>query len=195
MYAAFASAVLAAYRTALARALPPPARVARHWEDASRLTWLGLLQEQARFQVAWSFGRLSGAPPEPLQTAGVFHLVGAAFPGVDEAALARGAMGLVPTTVDGPTRAFLVRVVCQLALEDAAHALRAPGALPMPTAPGFEVVLPVRADALTTPASQPVVPAHAADRVWAAVALLGLDLGSRVQAAFAPLPGPAPFKT
>jgi hypothetical protein len=181
-YPAFRDRLFGACQRALAQALPPRPTVARHWEDASRLTWLGLLQEQGRFQLSWSFGRLKGPAGPPPHTAGVFHLVDAVFPGVEANRLTAALLALTPRDADGPTRAFLVRVVAQLALAEVAVALeRSPGALGMPTAEGFEVALPVRPDALGTPAPTPRVPQHARDRVEGALASLEPGLRSLVQ--------------
>jgi hypothetical protein len=183
MYEVFRGQVLTAYRAALAQALPPKPRVAQHWVDASRLTWVGLLVEQGRFQLAYSLGRLVGVATPGLHTSGVFHLVSTAFPAVADAQLSRSALALVPATADGATRAFLNRVVCQLALADVAVALREPGVLPMPTSADFTVALPLRADVLETPSPAPVVHAAVAARVRSAVELLEPALAVRVQAA------------
>jgi hypothetical protein len=184
--------VLGAYRVALAQALPPRPRAARHWVDPSQVQWLGLLVEQARFQFSYSLGRLTGVEAPGLHTPGVFHLVAATFPGLDEAQLARGALALVPPLSDGPTRAFLVRVVCQLTLREVAAALRAPGALPMPTAGNFTVTTPLRADALFTPSPAPVVHPKVALRVRAALAQLEPALAARALAFCEWPPGPGP---
>jgi hypothetical protein len=169
-YPTFRAALLAAHRRALAQALPPRPAVARHWEDASRLRWLGLCQEQGRFQLSWSFGQLKPPAGPPPHTAGVFHLVDAVFPGVDAPGLARALLALAPASADGPTRAFLTRVVAQLALAEVAVTLLVtPGTLPMPPADELEVALPVRADALATPSPTPRMPLHARARVEAAM--------------------------
>jgi hypothetical protein len=169
-YEAFRAALLRACRCGLAQALPPRPAVARHWEDPTRLHWLGLFQEQGRFLLSWSFGQLR-PPAGPLpHTAGVFALVDAVFPGVDARGLVVQLSSLVPATSDGPTRAFLVRVVGQLALAEVAVALgQAPVDLGMPTGSDFAVALPVRPDALRTPAPTPRMPAHARARVEAAL--------------------------
>lgn len=181
-YALLQAQVLAAYQAALGQALPPKPRVAQHWVDPTQLRWLGLLVEQARFQFAYSLGRLAGVATPGLHTAGVFHLVGRAFPAVDDAALSQRALGLVPPAADGATRAFLNRVICQLVLADVAAALREPGALPMPTASDFLVTTPMRGDVLETPAAAPVVHGHVARRVALALAALEPALAQRVTA-------------
>jgi hypothetical protein len=185
-YPLFRAALLAAYRRALAQVLPPGAAVARHWEDASRLHWLGLFQEQGRFQLSWSFGRLrppAGAEPH---TAGVFSLVDPVFPGVEATRLAAMLVALAPAASDGPTRAFLTRVVGQLALAEVAAALwQAPASLGMPTAPNFTVALPVRADAPATPAPTPRVPPHARERVEAGLEALETPLRRSLERLFA----------
>jgi len=184
-YPAFRAALLASCRRALAQALPPRPTVARHWEDASQLHWLGLFQEAGRYQLAWSFGRLRPPVGPPPHTAGVFWLVDPVFPGVDAPRLAAMLAALTPASADGPTRAFLARVLSQLALAEVAVALwQAPEALGMPTAPGFAVALPRRPDVLGEPAPTPRMPAHARERVTLALRALEPSVRQAVERLF-----------
>jgi hypothetical protein len=186
-FPALRSHVLAAYRAALAAALPPKPQVARHWETPDRLEWLALLPAIDGFHLAYSLGRLRGAPvvEGERHTSGLFRLTGAVFKGVDEAALLRSVSALVPERADGATRAFLVRVVAQVTAAEVALALEAEApALPMPAAAGFACHVAARADALFQPAATPRLPGHAQDRVRAALAEMDSSLSARVQALF-----------
>jgi hypothetical protein len=168
MYLSLRRALLAAYQKALSQALPPKERVARHWADPSRLTWLALLSEQTRFQLAWSLGPLKDSSLPGLQTSGVFHLDDAVFPGVGAAAIAREVLATMPET-DGPTTAFLIRVVAQLALAEVALTLEEARSFGLPVSDGFAVTLALRADALESKALTPRMPGHAEARVLAAL--------------------------
>ncbi len=180
----FREALRRSVQRALGQALPAKPRVARHWVDPSRLAWLALLSEQTRFHLSWSLGILVDAPRAGRHTAGVFLLDDTVFPGVEASALTARLLALVPADIDGATRAFLIRVTAQLALADVAHDV---GALPLPVTDDFSIVVPVRADALETPAPTPRMPAHAEPRVRAALARM--PLGPRILSIFA---APAP---
>lgn len=179
--------VLAACRLALRAALPPKPQVARHWETPDALHWLALLPATDGFHLAYSLGRLRDVPVRDGErhTSGLFRLSAAVFPGVDEAALRRAVADAVPADADGPTRAFLLRVVAQLAVADAAVELeRAPESLPLPPAPGFTCHVPVRADALFEAAATPRLPGHAEARVRDALSRMDAPLATRVLALF-----------
>jgi hypothetical protein len=179
-YLEFRDGLRRAFQRALGQALPAKPRVARHWVDPSRLSWLGLLSEQTRFHVAWSLGALVDAPPAGRHTSGVFLLDDSVFPGVEAALTSARLLALVPTDVDGATKAFLIRVTAQLALVDLARDF---GPLPLPVTDDFCITLPLRADVLETPAPTPRMPAHAVDRVSAALARMP-SLGARIHATF-----------
>jgi hypothetical protein len=183
-YLDFRDALRRSVQRALGQALPAKPRVARHWVDPSRLAWLGLLSEQTRFHLSWSLGTLVDAPVTGRHTAGVFLLDDTVFPQVDAAGLTARLLALVPSDLDGATRAFLIRVTAQLALADLAHDF---GALPLPTIDDFLITVPVRPDALDTPAPAPRMPAHAEQRVTQALARM--PLGPRILNIFA---APAP---
>ncbi|MEW6432850.1 MAG: hypothetical protein AB1730_15200 [Myxococcota bacterium] len=179
--------VLAAYRVALGAALPPKPQVARHWATPDELHWLALTTAGDGFHLAYSLGRLVDAPlvDGERHTSGFFRLTGAVFRGVDEAALLQAVAAQVPASADGPTRAFLGRVVAQLAVAQAALALEAAlDALPLAAAPGFACHLSARADARFEAAPTPRLPGHAADRVRAALDATEPGLAARVLAVF-----------
>lgn len=182
------SPLLAAYRTALAAALPPKPQVARHWETPDRLHWLALLPASDGFHLAYSLGRLRGTPlaDGERHTSGLFRLSAAVFPGVDEAALLRGVGALVPGAADGATRAFLGRVVAQVLTAEVAVALEADAAgLPLAVADGFCCHVAARADALFQPAATPRLPGHAEERVRAALVEMDAALSARLLDVFA----------
>jgi hypothetical protein len=186
-YADFRAEVERAYRAGLGHALPPKERVARHWEAVDRLVALWLLGTTEGFYLGYSLGALKGVPFEAERppSAGLFRLEGRVFPAVDAAALQEGLTRLVPSEADGATRAFLRRVIMQLAVAETAETLgREVARLPLPVAPAFRVWVPVRADALYEDAPTPRLPAHAADRVRAAVAALDGALQARVERLF-----------
>ncbi len=137
------------------RARTPPERVARHWEDASRLVWFGVCADHARLHVSWSFGRLRGATSPARATVGVFQVSQATFAGVDEARLREALAAVVPPEADGATRVFLMRAAAQLAAGEALLHL----------APAASLSLFVRPDAPGVDALPPRWPAHAAARV------------------------------
>lgn len=179
--------VLAAYRVALGAALPPRPQVARHWATPGELHWLALLTAGDAFHLAYSLGRLVDAPvvEGERHTSGFFRLTGAVFRGVDEAALLQAVAAQVPASADGPTRAFLGRVVAQLAVAQAALTLEgARDALPLPAAAGFGCHLSARADALFEAAATPRMPGHAEDRVRAALDAMEPGLAAQVLAVF-----------
>ncbi len=186
MYRDFVGSLLSSYRRALGSALPVRPPAARHWVDPSRLTWLGLLEDGAGFQLAFSLGRLRVPPVGVgLHTLGVFRLVDAVFPGVDAAGLSASLGSLVPPEV-GAARAFLSRAVARLALAEVALELaKDPRALPLPTAEGFEVAVPAKAEALEVAALTPRVPEAGAERVAAGLALLEPSLARRLECLFA----------
>jgi hypothetical protein len=132
------------------------------------LTWLALLSEQTRFQLAWSLGPLKDSSLPGLQTSGVFHLDDAVFPGVSAAAIAREVLATMPET-DGPTTAFLIRVVAQLALAEVALTLEEERSFGLPVSDDFTVTIAQRADALESKALTPRMPGHAEARVLAAL--------------------------
>ncbi len=179
-YLEFRDGLRRAFHRALSQALPAKPRVARHWVDPSKLSWLGLLSEQTRFHLAWSLGALVDAPPAGRHTSGVFLLDDSVFPGVEAPVISSRLLSLVPTDVDGATKAFLIRVTAQLALVDLARDF---GPLPLPVTDDFRITLPLRPDVLETPAPTPRMPAHAADRVSAALARMP-TLGERIRATF-----------
>lgn len=182
-YLEFRGALLDAYRIALAQAVPPKPQVARHWESAGSLTWLGLVPEQAAFHLAFSFGQLKGTPlvPGEPHTAGVFRLAGSVFKGVDHERLARELHALVPASADGATRAFLQRVVAQVSCAEVALTLeQAPSLLPMAVSTGFTVAVPARPDALGEAAATPRMPPHAVERVSSALREMDEVLRARI---------------
>lgn len=188
-YLAFRALLLEDYRRALAQALPPRPRVARHWESADRLTFLALLSDLDAFHLAFSFGRLKGVPAPAdgaPDTAGVFRLTGTTFPGVDAQRLSAALAALVPESVDGPSRAFLLRAAGQLATAEVAAALDVGRAMiPHPTSRDFVITLAARGDRLHEPAPPPRPPDHARDRVRAAAATVCRPLAARLEAVFA----------
>lgn len=180
--------LLAAYRVALSAALPPKPQVARHWETPDALHWLALLSATDGFHVAYSLGRLRDVPlvPGERHTSGLFRLSGTVFRGVDEGALRSAVAAQVPDAFDGPTRAFLLRVVGQLATAQVAVALECePAALPLPAAEEFHCHLPARSDALFEAAATPRLPGPAEERVRAALDGMEPALATRVHAVFA----------
>jgi hypothetical protein len=184
----FGEPLLAACRLALSAALPPRPQVARHWETPDALHWLALLPATDGFHLAYSLGRLRGEPggPGTRHTSGLFRLSGAVFRGVDEAALLAMLRAQVPEVADGPTRAFLLRVVGQLAAAEVALSLEAqPLTLPLPPAAGFACQVPARTDALFEAASTPRLPGHASERVEAALDVMEPSLAARVRALLA----------
>lgn len=182
------AAVLAAYRHALGRALPPREPLARHWTTPHALSWLGLNVEGDGFSVAFAFGALKGptlTPPGHVEHTGFFRLTPEVFPGVDSRVLNAAVQQLVPAGADGATRAFLGRVVSQLALGAAALALEEERAqLPMATAETFVVALPQRKDAAHEPARTPRMPGHAQARVAQALEQMEPRLRARVAQLF-----------
>jgi hypothetical protein len=148
--------------TVVARAKAPPERVARHWEDVSKLRWFGVSADHSVLHASWSFGRLRDAGSQERETVGVFQINRASFPGVDEMAVRAALEVLVPATIDGATRVYLMRVAAQIAASDALLKL----------APAEQVSVFARPDATDTPASTPRWPEHARDRVAAALELL-----------------------
>lgn len=101
--------MLAAYRTAVAVALPPKPQVARNWETPGAHHWLALLSTTDGFHFAcYSLGRLRGVAlgAGERHTSGLVRLSGAVFPGVDEAALLHGMHPQVPEGADVAIRAF-----------------------------------------------------------------------------------------
>jgi len=185
MYRAFLHALASSYRRALGLALPVRPLAARHWVDPSRLSWLGLLEDGGRFQLSFALGTLRVPPPgNARHTAGVFHLVDAAFPGVDAAALSAAVEQLVPPDV-GAARALLSRAVSKLALAEVALELAArPERLPLPLGPGFEVAVPAGVDALDVTAPTPRVPPAAAARVVMGLQALEPVLARRLERLF-----------
>lgn len=178
-WASFTDSVARALEAVAAQAATPPERVARHWEDASRLAWFGAAADHQAVHVSWSFGRLRGVPvvPGERHTVGVFHLARATFPAVDEQAL-RGALeALVPAGVDGPTRVFLQRVAAQLAVAD--------GLLELERRRGVEVSLFARTDAANTPAPTSRWPEHARERVAGALEAMDAALRARCEVTWA----------
>lgn len=178
-WASFTTAVARALEAVAAQASSPPERVARHWEDPSRLTWFGAAADHQVVHVSWSFGRLRGVPEVPGErhTVGVFALTRGTFPAVDEQALRAALEALVPAAADGPTRVFLQRVAAQLAVADALLALE--------RARPLEVSLFARPDAVHTPAPTSRWPEHARDRVTAALAEMDAGLRARCEATWA----------
>lgn len=189
MYDKLRMALLEAYQKALNQALPPKERVARHWADPTRLTWLGLLSEQTRFQIAWSHGELKESSGQQLETSGVFHLDDTVFPGVGADALSRQVLALVPES-DGATTAFLIRVIAQFALAEVALTFEHERTFAIATDENFRVALALRADALTTPAHTPRMPKHAEARVTKALSEMEPLLAHTITALFA-APEPA----
>lgn len=186
-WAALKALLLAAYRTALSKALPPKPQVARHWETPDALHWLAFLAAGDGFHLAYSLGRLRGVAEVAGQrhTSGLFRLSGAVFKGVDEAALLRAVQAQLPPAVDGATRAFLIRVVGQLAAAEAALALEGDRpSLPMAAAADFICHVPARADALFEPAATPRLKDHSPQRVHAALCALDGALAARALALF-----------
>lgn len=178
-WVSFTASVARALEAVAAQASTPPERVARHWEDVSRLAWFGAAADHQAVHVSWSFGRLRGVPvvPGERHTVGVFHVARATFPAVDEVAL-RGALeALVPAGVDGPTRVFLQRVAAQLAVADAL--------LELEQRRSVEVSLFARPDAANTPAPTSRWPEHARDRVAAALEAMDAGLRARCEVTWA----------
>jgi hypothetical protein len=170
MTGTFAQVVAATWQAldaVASRAAEPQARVAKHWEDPSRLTWFGAAADHQALHASWSFGRLRDVPlvGGARHTVGVFMVTPSAFPEVDGVALRAALDGLVPAGVDGATKVFLQRVAAQLAAAD--------GLLRLERERGVEVFLFARPDALHTAANTPRWPEHARDRV--AGALLQMD--------------------
>lgn len=178
-WASFSAAVTRALDAVVAQASAPPERVARHWEDASRLTWFGAAADHQAVHVSWSFGRLKGLPEVPGErhTVGVFSITRTTFPAVDEQALRAALEALVPPGADGPTRVFLQRVAAQLAVADALLGLE--------RARDLEVSLFARPDAVHTPAPTSRWPEHARDRVAAALSEMDEVLRARCEATWA----------
>lgn len=178
-WASYAASVARALEAVAAQASSPPERVARHWEDPSRLSWFGAAADHQVLHVSWSFGRLRGVPgvPGERHTVGVFAITRGTFPAVDEHALRAALEALVPATADGPTRVFLQRVAAQLAVADALLALE--------RSRDLEVSLFARPDAVHTPAPTSRWPEHAKDRVAAALGGMDEALRARCEATWA----------
>lgn len=172
-YAAVAASFWQALEVVADRAASPAERVARHWEDPSRLAWFAAAADHQALHATWSFGLLRGVPvvAGERHTVGVFMVTAAAFPGVEEASLRAALEGLVPRGVDGATRVFLQRVASQLAVADAL--------LRLERERGLEAFCFARPDALHTAARTPRWPEHARERV--AAALLQMDDGFRAR--------------
>lgn len=147
------------------RARTPAERVARHWEDVSRLRWFGVSADHSVLHASWSFGALRGVASPERATVGVFQLTRANFTAVDDAAVRASFEALVPAKFDGATRVFLMRVAAQVAASDALLSL----------APAEEVSVFARPDAADTPALTPRWPEHSRERV--AEALQVMDPG------------------
>jgi hypothetical protein len=178
-WASFSASVASALGAVAAQASTPAERVARHWEDASRLTWFGAAADHQVVHVSWSFGRLRGVPlaTGERHTVGVFAVTRATFRAVDEQALRAALEALVPPSADGPTRVFLQRVAAQLAVADALLALERTREL--------EVALFARPDAVHTPAPTSRWPEHAKDRVAAALGEMDEALRARCEETWA----------
>ncbi len=161
-----------AMATVVGRAKAPPERVARHWEDVSKLRWFGVSADHSVLHASWSFGRLRDAVSQERETVGVFQINRASFPGVDEVAVRASLDALVPPGVDGATRVYLMRVAAQIAASDALLSL----------APAEEVSVFARPDAAETPALTPRWPEHARARVAAALKLMDAAFTARFQA-------------
>lgn len=159
----FQQQVDTALQVVVARARQPAERVARHWEDTSKLTWFGVGADHMHLHASWSFGRLRGVDGPGRATVGVFQVSRATFPDFDDVALRSRLDALVPPASDGPTRVFLHRVLRQLAV----------GRALLKLAPATELDFFARPDALDTPAATPRWPEHARDRV--ALALSAMD--------------------
>ena len=186
-YLSFRAMLFAAYRAALAQALPPKPKVARHWVSADQLTFLALVPDQGAFHLAFSFGLLKDSPPPTLapHTAGLFRLTSAIFPAVNAELLTRTLTALVPPTVDGPTRTFLLRVSAQLATAEVAATFDHRRALlPLATSKDFVVTVPRRGDLLHEPASTPRIPANVEERVRRGLALVAPPLSGRLETVF-----------
>ena len=154
------------------RARAPTERVARHWEDVSRLRWFGVSADHSVLHASWSFGALRGVTSPERATVGVFQLTRANFTAVDEAAVRASLEALVPMSVDGATRVFLMRVAAQVAASDALLAL----------ALAEEVTVFARPDAADTPALTPRWPEHARERVAEALRLMDPTFSTRFHA-------------
>jgi len=160
----------------VARASRPSPRVAQHWVSTSQLTWFGACADHHVVQASWSFGQLRDVllrEPGQRATVGTFALTQVAFPEVKEHQLRALCEGLVPQGTDGATRVFLMRVASQLAVADVL--------LTLPELLGCDVSLFLRPDALDKPALTPRSPAHAKDRVAAALAQMDPALAARCE--------------
>lgn len=169
-------AVAEAIGAVVKRASQPSARVARHWESTARLTWFGACADHHLIQASWSFGALRDGPklePGQRSTVGVFALTASNFPEVDEVKLRMLCEGLVPEGTDGATRVFLQRVAAQLATADVL--------LTLPELLGCEVSLFARPDAVDQAASTPRWPAHARERVQAALTKMDSAFANRCE--------------
>jgi hypothetical protein len=175
-YVEFQSAVARAVGHVVERAMNPTVRVARHWESTSRLAWFGACADHHVQHVSWSFGRLRDVPVLAGQRhhVGVFGLLSASFPEVDEAGVRSSLEALIPPGTDGATRVFLQRVSAQLAMADVL--------LSLPERLGdCEVSLFARPDAVDTAASTPRWPEHARERVAAALDAMDAELRTRCE--------------
>ena len=156
----------------ITRAKAPPERVARHWEDVSRLRWFGVSADHSVLHASWSFGALRGVTTPERATVGVFQLTRANFTEVDDAAVRASFEALVPASVDGATRVFLMRVAAQVAASDTLLTL----------VPADEVSLFARPDAAAQPALTPRWPEHARERVADALTLMDPIFSARFHA-------------
>lgn len=169
-------AVAEAMGAVVARASRPAPRVAQHWLSTHQLTWFGACADHHVVQASWSFGELRDAllrEPGRRATVGTFALTQAIFPEVKEHQLRGLCEGLIPQGTDGATRVFLMRVASQLAVADFL--------LTLPDLLGCDVSLFLRPDVLDKPAPTPRWPAHARDRVAAALAAMDPAFASRCE--------------
>lgn len=169
-------AVAEAMGAVVARASRPSPRVAQHWLSTSQLTWFGACADHHVIQASWSFGQLREPllrEPGQRATVGAFVVNQAAFPEVREQQVRALCEGLVPAGTDGATRVFLMRVASQFAVADFL--------LTLPELLGCDVSLFLRPDVLDKPAPTPRWPAHARDRVAAALAAMDPALAARCE--------------